>query len=141
MTAEYDLDDDDKIAEYLRNASRVAVIGMKPDGPAQEVPEYLREKGYETIPVNPYYIEVDDIETIDRVNLIEDEVDIVCIFRRPEAIPDHIHEIVLMDPEPKLVWFQLGIRNNDAAEEIAEEGIPVVQDRCMKVEHGRLLDK
>jgi predicted CoA-binding protein len=140
MTAPYELDDDDKIAEFLRNASRVAVIGMKPEGPAQEVPEYLREKDYETVPVNPYYIDVDDIECVDRVNLIEEEVDIVNIFRRSEAIHDHVHEIVMMDPQPKLVWFQLGIRNNDAAQELADEGIPVVQDRCIKVEHGRLLE-
>jgi len=141
MTVPYDLDDDEQITEHLENASRIAVIGMKPEGPAQEVPEYMREQDYETIPVNPYYIDVDDIECVDRVNLIEDEVDIVNIFRRPESIRDHVHEIVMMDPAPKLVWFQLGIRNNDAAQELAEEGIPVVQDRCIKVEHGRLLDR
>ena len=138
MPANPDLGDDQQIADILEQARRIAVIGMKPSGAAFSVPHYLADHGYEIVPVNPGYDSVGGLETVEAVDEIDGEVDIVDIFRRSEAIPEHVDQILAMDPAPKLVWFQLGIRNDEAARRIAEREIPVVQDKCIKVEHGRL---
>jgi len=63
-------------------------------------------------------------------------VDMVNVFRRPNDIPPHVDDIIAA--KPKFVWFQLGIRNDEAARRLAEAGIKVVQDRCLMVEEGRL---
>jgi len=65
--------------------------------------------------------------------------DVIEIFRRPEYLPGHADEILALPWRPKVVWFQLGIRNATAAEKLARAGIRVVQDRCMMPEHRRLL--
>ncbi len=67
---------------------------------------------------------------------IPDPVDMVNVFRKPEDIPPHLDDIIAAKPQS--VWFQLGIRNNEAAEKLARAGIDVVQDRCLMVELRRL---
>jgi len=71
------------------------------------------------------------------LNDIEGDIDLVNVFRRPEDIPKHTEEI--LQKKPKAVWFQLGIRNDDVAETLANAGIRVVQDLCLMVEHRALL--
>ena len=132
-----------RIAELLRGTKRVAVLGIKPDEeglkPAHTIPAYLQSHGYEVIPVpvkdvpggtilgRPVYRKVADIPG---------EVDVVEVFRKPEDIPQHLEDILAK--RPRAVWFQLGIRNDAAAERLARAGILVVQDHCMQVEHRRL---
>jgi predicted CoA-binding protein len=70
------------------------------------------------------------------VSAIPGEIDMVNVFRRPEAIPQHLDDIIAK--RPKAVWFQLGIVNDEAAERLAREGIYVVQDRCLLVELRRM---
>lgn len=65
-------------------------------------------------------------------------VDVVEVFRRSEALPEHLDEILAMEPKPKVVWFQKGIRNDGVARRLIAAGIDVVQDRCMYEEHRRL---
>ena len=67
------------------------------------------------------------------------EVDVVDVFRSRQEIAGHLDDIILK--KPKLVWFQLGIRNDDAARRLIEAGIDVIQDRCMLAEHRRLIDR
>lgn len=129
---------DDELRNAMTSSTRLAVIGMKPWGPASSVPAYLRRHGYETIPVNPGHDEVDGLECVPRV-MDAGEVDMVVIFRRPEFIDDHATEILLMDPRPRVVWMQLGIRNERAADRLVDAGVDVVQDRCLAIEHPRLL--
>ena len=69
---------------------------------------------------------------------IKDKIDTVEIFRRAEFIPAHVKEILQMNPLPKYVWFQLGIKNDEAANELENNGIKVVQNACMLVEHRKL---
>ena len=138
MDVSSDLTDDETIRELLQQSETIAVIGMKPRGAALAIPKYMERVGYTIVPVNPKYPEVGGHESVDSVDAIEQRVDIVDIFRRGPAVSEHVDEILAMEPAPRLVWLQLGIRNDGAAERLAAAGIPVVQDACLKVEHRRL---
>lgn len=127
----------DNLRDILQQTQRIAVIGIKPFGAAHSVPAYMERFGYEIIGVNPGYDEIDGRPVADTVTDIDEPVDMVNIFRRSEAVTDHVDQILAMEPLPKTVWLQLGIRNDEAARRFEEAGIEVVQDRCLKVEHAR----
>lgn len=120
----------------------IAVIGAHPDSdkPAHYVPKYLQEQGFEVIPVNPGYgdREVFGRTPVASVTDIEADVDVVEIFRRSEKVAEHLDQILAMEPRPKVVWMQQGIRDEDAAATLEEAGIEVVQDRCMMETHKEL---
>jgi uncharacterized protein len=136
------IDDDVRIGEIIRSAKRVAVLGIKAERhserPAFYVPAYLKSAGAQIVPVPVYYPDVTEIlgEPVHR-NLAEvpRPVDILDVFRRPRDIPPHLEDMKKL--RPRVVWFQLGIRNDDAALALAREGILVVQDRCLMVEWRR----
>jgi uncharacterized protein len=137
------ISDDAGIGDILMSARRIAVLGIKPESrawqPAHFVARYLQEAGYEVIPVPVYYPDVEEIlgERVYRtLAAVPGEVDMVNVFRRPGDIPPHVDDI--MAKKPKAVWFQVGIRNDEAAERLARAGIRVVQDRCSMVDHRRL---
>jgi predicted CoA-binding protein len=69
---------------------------------------------------------------------IAEPVDLVDVFRRAEDIPKHVEDILAMKPRPKVVWFQLGIKNEDAAKILESAGIIVIQNRCTLADHQRL---
>ena len=95
--------------------------------------------GYEIIPVPVYFPDVTEIlgrKVFRKISEIGRPVDMVNVFRRPGDIPPHVDDIIAA--KPKSVWFQLGIRNDEAARKLAEAGIKVIQDRCLMVEQGRL---
>jgi predicted CoA-binding protein len=137
------IDDDAGLAAILREAKTVAVLGAKADPaePAHAVPAYLHERGYRIRPVNPKIAgrPVHDRTAVARLEDLDEPVDVIEIFRRPENLPGHAREILALPWRPKAVWFQLGIRNDAAAEMLARAGIRVVQNRCMMPEHRRLL--
>lgn len=135
---------DDEIRELLQNTKTIAVLGIKPEThasqPAFYVSKYMADAGYEIIPVPVYYPEVTDIlgKTVYRdLKDIPGEIDLLNVFRRSEDIPKHTIEI--LEKKPKAVWFQLGIRNDEVAGQLAEAGIKVVQDLCLMVEHRALI--
>lgn len=72
---------------------------------------------------------------------LDGPVDVVDVFRCGEALPDHLEEILAMDPRPRVVWMQQGIRNGEVAQKLTDAGIDVVQDRCMYANHRRLYDR
>jgi uncharacterized protein len=136
------VDDDARIGELLRSTRRVAVLGMKTerqaDRPAFYVPEYLMRAGAEVIPVPVYYPEVTHIlgkQVYRKITDVPPPVDLVDVFRRAQDIGPHVED--LKRARPRIVWFQSGIRNDEAALELAAEGILVVQDRCLMVEWRR----
>jgi predicted CoA-binding protein len=95
--------------------------------------------GYDVIPVPVYFPEVKEIlgrPVFRKLTEIGRPVDMVNVFRRPHDIPPHVDDILAA--KPKSVWFQLGIRNDEAAQRLAQAGIKVVQDHCLMVEEGRL---
>ncbi len=137
------IDDDAGLARILREARTVGVLGAKalPREPAHYVPAYLAKQGYRVLPVNPTLAGTTILGEPVAATLADlpGPVDVVEVFRRPEHLPGHAAEILALPWRPAVVWFQLGIRNDAAAERLARAGIRVVQDRCMMPEHRRLL--
>ena len=136
------LESADDIRDLLARTHRVAVLGIKtPESgqPAFYVAEYAQQAGYEVVPVPVYYPEATEIlgaPVYRRVADVPGAVDMVNVFRRPKDIDAHVDDILAK--RPKSVWFQLGIRNDAAAERFARAGIDVVQDRCLLVELRRI---
>jgi predicted CoA-binding protein len=135
------LETPEQIRELLENTHRVAVLGIKPDPqqPAYFVPAYAQLAGYEIVPVPVYYKDLTEWhgeKVYRKLTDIPGDIDMVNVFRRPADIPPHLDDIVAK--KPKSVWFQLGIRNDEAARTLAQAGIDVVQDRCLLVELQRI---
>jgi uncharacterized protein len=126
-----------KILE-LRN---IAVVGMSnTEGkPANFVPKYLIENGYNVIPVNPTTSEVLGRKSYASISDVPEQVDIVDVFRRSEDVPI-IVEDAINKKGVKVIWMQSGIYNEEAERRAKENGIDVVFNRCMKVEHSMLSD-
>ena len=137
------VDDDAGLTRILREARTIAVLGAKapPYEPAHYVPAYLRDRGYRILPVNPTIAgrRLFDVPVVATLADLAEPVDLVEVFRRPEYLPGHAEEILALPRRPAVVWFQLGIRHDGAAERLARAGLRVVQDRCMMPEHRRLL--
>ena len=136
--------DEAAIGALLRSTRRVAVLGIKierlADQPAFYVPRYLASRGLEVVPVPVYFPEVSEIlgqRVYRRVADVPGPIDVVNVFRRAGDVPAHVDD--LLQARPRAVWLQLGIRNDAAAERLARAGILVVQDRCLMVDHRRLL--
>lgn len=132
----------DRIRERLASARTIAVLGasIHAERPAHYVPEYLHEHGYRIIPVNPVHIGTTGWDKPYRATLAElsEPIDIVDVFRHPRFLPSHVPDFLAMRPAPKLVWFQLGIREDQVASQLIAAGIEVVQDRCTLADHRRL---
>lgn len=130
------------IMRVLERIHRVAVIGIKPEavgGPAFYVPERMQQAGYTIVPVPVYYPDVHEILGVPvhrSLATITSPVDMVQLFRRPNDVALHVEEIIAH--RPAVVWLQLGIRNDEAAEQFARAGIDVIQDRCVTVELDRM---
>jgi hypothetical protein len=137
------LGSDAEIKELLQNTKRIAVLGIKTEAqsfqPAFYVPQYMSNAGFEIVPVPVYYPEATKIlgKKVYR-NLIDvpGEIDLVNVFRRSADVPKHLNDILAK--KPKAVWMQSGIYNDAVAEALAKEGIKVVQDLCLMVEHRSL---
>lgn len=138
------LNTNDELRELLMNTKRIAVLGIKPethsDRPAYYVPKYMANVGAEIIPVPVYYPDVNEIMSkpvYRKLSDIPGKIDMVNVFRRSQDVPPHIEDIITAKPDS--VWFQQGIRNDPAAEELAKAGIKVVQDSCLLVMHRLLM--
>jgi predicted CoA-binding protein len=136
------LETDREIIDLLQNIKNIAVLGIKmePYQPAFYVPEYMLRAGFEIIPVPVYYPDATEIlgaKVYRQVADIPGDVDLVNVFRRSNDVPKHVADIVAK--KPKAVWMQSGIRHDEAARELAENGIKVVQDACLMVEHRALM--
>ena len=136
------IDDTDGIDRLLARTKRIAVLGIKTaeqaDQPAFQVPQYMKDQGYEIIPVPVYFPEATEIlgaPVYRKVADIPGEVDLVDVFRRARDLEAHVEDILAK--RPRAVWLQLGIRGEPFARRMAAAGIEVVQDRCLMVEHRR----
>jgi len=134
--------DDTRVREILTTSPTIAVLGVHqvPEKAAFYVPEYLHDEGYRVIGVNPAFAGTELFGEQVHATLAEitEPVDLVDVFRRPEALLDHVDDILAMSPRPKVVWFQLGIKNDEAAARLEAAGIAVVQNRCTLADHQRL---
>ncbi len=136
------LEDDARIGELVRSARRIAVLGIKTerqgDQAAFYVPAYLASAGAEIVPVPVYHPDVQEIlgQPVHRdLATVPGPIDVVDVFRRPADIPQHVDALLRL--RPRAVWFQLGIRHDEAARTLAAAGVQVVQDRCLMVEWRR----
>lgn len=129
---------DDEVREILGMQS-VAVVGCSatPGKAAHEIPKYLQNQGYDIIPVNPNADEVLGRPTYKSLSDVEEEIEIVDVFRPSGEVAGIIDEAVARD-DVDVIWLQLGIHDDEAVALAEEAGLRVVQDRCMKPEHQRL---
>lgn len=128
------------IHKLLQESFAVAVLGIKTESqaaqPAFYVPQYLVRSGFSVFPVPVYYPEVTEIlgqPVYRKLSEIDAPLDIVNVFRRDRDLPAHVEDILAA--RPKAVWLQSGIRHDEVARTLAENGILVVQNRCIMVEH------
>ena len=131
-----------EIREILRSARRIAVVGLspKPERPSHGVASYLQRAGYTIIPVRPTgtIILGEPVRPDLRAAAATGPIDIVNVFRRSEFVPALLDDLLAV--RPRLVWMQMGIRHQPTAARLEAEGIAVVMDRCLAVDHQFLGD-
>ena len=134
---------DAEIRDLLKNTKRIAVLGIKTEAqsfqPAFYVPQYMKNAGFEIVPVPVYYPEATEIlgmKVYRKLVDIPGEIDLVNIFRRSADVAQHTADILAK--KPRAVWMQSGIYNDEVARELAQNGIKVVQNLCLMVEHRAL---
>lgn len=139
VTASHMNPSDREIRQLLETVKTIAVVGLsdKPDRESYSVAQYLQAHGYRIIPVNPTVDQVLGEKSYASVTDIPEQVDMVDVFRKPEAVMAVVQEAI--DAGAGMVWMQLGVVNQEAAAKAEAAGLQVVMDRCMKVEHSRLL--
>jgi predicted CoA-binding protein len=128
---------DDAIAQLLKNARTIAVVGLSSNKmrPSHGVAEYLQRAGYKIIPVNPNEVEVLGERAVARLEDIRERVDIVDIFRRSEFVPEVVESAIAIGA--KAVWMQEGVIHEAAAQRARAAGLEVVMDKCILKEHAR----
>jgi predicted CoA-binding protein len=134
--------DDEGIRQLLAGRPRIAIVGASasPFRPSNGVFHDLRAFGYEVVPVNPAETSIDGVTcypSLGEAVAAVGPIDVVDVFRRPEACPEHAREAVAAGA--RCLWLQLGIASREAAEIALAGGLSVVMDRCTAIEHGRLL--
>lgn len=129
---------DDEIKTILEKARTIAILGLspKPERDSNMVARYLKDNGYRIIPIRPGQKEILGEKAYTSLDDVEEPVDIVNVFRRSDQTMPHAHEALRL--KPKVFWMQLNIENQEVAELLAEAGIDVVMNMCIKVEHERL---
>jgi predicted CoA-binding protein len=132
------MDDITTLRRILRENRTVAVVGLSANWyrPSYFAAKYLQEHGYRIIPVNPAYDSVLGEKCHKSLRDVPERVDIVDCFRRSEEIPALAEEAASIGA--KVLWMQLGVRSAEARAIAEAAGLEVVEDRCMKIEHGRL---
>ena len=134
--------DDGYIRGILNTVKTIAMVGVSPKDsrPSYFAFKYLLERGYRMIPVNPGLADKDLLgqKAYARLANIPEPVDMVDIFRASAFVLPIVEEALKMQPRPRVVWMQLGIRNDAAAALAEQNGIKVVMNRCPKIEYGRL---
>jgi predicted CoA-binding protein len=132
------MSDINTLRRILIENKRVAIVGLSDDWsrPSNFVGKYLLEHGFEVIPVNPKYDEILGQKCYADLKDIPTPVDIVDLFQRSDRIPPFVDDAIKIGA--KVVWMQLGIVNEEAAQKARDAGLEVVMDRCVKIEYARL---
>ena len=133
---------DTYIRGLLNTVKTIAMVGISPkdNRPSYFAFKYLLERGYHMIPVNPGQAGGDILgqKVYSKLAEIPEPVDMVDIFRAAQYAHGVVEEALALKPRPKVIWMQLGIRNNEAAKLAEDNGLKVVMNRCPKIEYGRL---
>ncbi len=133
------VDDIAGLRRILAETRTIAVVGLSANWyrPSHFAAKYMQDHGYRIVPVNPAYTEVLGQRCYPSIAAIPGPVDLVDCFRKPGEIVPIAHEAVAKGA--KVLWMQLGIRNDEAARIASDAGLDVVMDRCVKIEHARIL--
>jgi predicted CoA-binding protein len=133
---------DNYIREILNSVKTIAMVGASPVNvrPSYFAFKYLAQRGYDMIPVNPGHVGKNllDKPFVASLHDIGRPVDMIDIFRSSEHVMPLVDEALAMSPLPKVIWMQLGARNDEAAAKAEALGLKVVMNRCPKIEYGRL---
>src|SRR5882672_1658961 len=132
------MDDINALRRILRESHVIAVVGLSADWfrPSYFAAKYMQEHGYRIIPVNPKYGEVLGEKCFDSLKKINEKVDMVDVFRKTEDVMPVAEEAIAIGA--RVLWQQLGVKNEAAAAKARAAGLEAVVDRCVKIEHGRL---
>lgn len=124
------------ICKVLKESKTVAVVGISsnPIRTSRMIADYLDYSGYNVVGVNPGKPKILGMDVYAKLTDIPFEIDIVNVFRKSEDIPQVIPDVLAV--KPKVLWLQLGIRNDEAVQSCIEEGITTIQDKCIKIEHN-----
>lgn len=128
-----------RIKKLLENARNIAVVGLSPkeNRPSNMVARYLIAAGYNVIPVNPGQEEILGCKCYPSLSAIQQKIDIADLFRRSEDVLPVVEEAVACGVG--CVWMQQGIKNEEAAERAEKNGIDVIMDRCIKIDHENVI--
>jgi predicted CoA-binding protein len=128
-------DANDDIGQMLKSSKTIAVVGLSdsPLRPSYGVSAYMQSQGYRIIPVNPTIRGALGEKAVASLADIEEKIDIVDVFRRPEAVPEVVDEAIRL--KVPAIWLQEGVVHEEAAEKARKAGIKVVMDRCILKEH------
>lgn len=145
MPAQHDAYSDDLLRRILTTTRTVAVVGASanPQRPSHGVLQLLRRSGYAVFAVNPGLARdaITGVDTYGSLAAIPGPVDMVDVFRNSEAVADVVAEALALDPLPRTIWMQLGVRNDRAAAMAEAQGVQVIMDRCPAIERPRLLGR
>lgn len=130
--------DSQKLRRILTENRRIAVVGLSADPmrPSYFAAKYLKDHGYEIVPVNPKYTEILGEKCYPSLKDVPGKVDVVDLFQKPDRIPGLVDQAITIGA--RVVWMQLGIVHNEAAQKAEAAGLEVIMDRCMKIEYARL---
>jgi len=132
------MDDINTLRRILRESRVLAIVGLSADWfrPSYFAAKYMQEHGYRVIPVNPKYPEILGERCYRSLREIPDKVDLVDVFRKTADVMPIAEEAIAIGA--KVLWQQLGVKNEAAAQKARDAGLLAVMDRCVKIEHGRL---
>jgi uncharacterized protein len=138
----HDSYDNAYIGGILNSVKTIAMVGASANDvrPSFFVLKYLLAKGFSVIPINPGQAGKEILGRMTYASLadIPEPIDMVDIFRAATAVPGIVDEVLRLDPLPKVIWMQLGVRHDEAAARAEAAGIKVVMNRCPKIEYGKL---
>ncbi len=136
------MEDPETIRSLLKNSKTIAIVGLsdKPDRDSNEVGRYLKSHGYRVIPVNPSVPEVLGERSYPSLQAIPSEVqiDIVDVFRKSDAVPGIVKDLLQRTPLPKALWLQLGVTDAPSGAMVRQHGVSFIEDQCIMVRHRAL---
>ena len=132
---------DEKLKKILQENKIIAVVGCSrdPQKAAHAVPKYMKEQGYNILPVNPFADQILEEKVYKSLSEINQPIDMVNIFRPSDQCLEVVKDAVNL--KPKVIWMQLGIKNEEAAQLAEKHGIETIMDKCILVEHKNLIKK
>lgn len=130
---------DQEVLELLQSVKTIAVVGLsvKPERDSHRVAKYFQEQNFTIFPVNPGAREILGVPCYPNLQSLPHPVDLVDIFRKPDAIPGIVDQAIATGA--KAVWMQLGLAHNAAADKARAAGLRVVMNKCLKIEHMRMI--